>query len=103
MSKVTAPFERSIEIQTDASKNGLGAVMLQERHPIAFASRNLTKTVQKYAQIEIELLAKCFSVEMFHIYICGQKDITVATDHKPLLITLSFLVWEVSDRKNRGL
>ena len=31
-------------LQTDASKSGLGAVLLQEGHPEAYASRALTQT-----------------------------------------------------------
>lgn len=59
--------------------------MMQEIHQIAFASRSLTQTEQSYAQIEIELLAIYFSVEKFYIYIYGQRNVTVATDHKTLI------------------
>lgn len=32
-----------VRIQTDASKDGLGCVLIQEGHPVAFASRTMTK------------------------------------------------------------
>jgi hypothetical protein len=43
-------------LQCDASELGLGATLMQNDQPIAYASRALTKTEQNYAQIEKELL-----------------------------------------------
>ena len=67
----------------DASSKGLGAVLLQHEKPLAYASRALTPTQQRYAQIEKETLAIVYGVQKFHQYIYGRtKD--VETDHKPL-------------------
>lgn len=74
---------KPVIIQTDASKDGLGSVLIQEGHPIAFASRTLSKPEQKWAQIEKELLAIVFACERFHYLIYG-REITVESDHKPL-------------------
>lgn len=76
--------QKEITIQCDASKNGLGACLMQEGRPIAYASRSLTETEKRYAQIEKELLAIVFSCRKFHFYIYGRK-ITLHTDHKPLV------------------
>lgn len=70
-------------IQSDASSEGLGCVLLQEGHPISYASRSLTMTEKKYSQIEKELLAIVFACNKFHQYIYG-RQIIVHTDHKPL-------------------
>lgn len=70
-------------IQCDASSKGLGACLLQDSQPIAYASRSLTETEQNYAQIEKELLAIVFAAEHFHQFIYGQA-IIVESDHKPL-------------------
>ena len=43
-----------VTIYADALQNGLGCVCLQEGKPIAYASRSLTKTEKRYAQIEKE-------------------------------------------------
>ena len=67
----------------DASSKGLGAVILQEDNPIAYASKALTKTQQNYAKIEKETLAIAFGCSKFHKYIF-RREITVESDHKPL-------------------
>ena len=71
----------------DASKFGLGAVLLQKHGDtwalVAYASRSLSKSEQNYAQIEKEALAILFGCERFHVYLYG-KSFTVESDHKPL-------------------
>ena len=46
--------KKPLTVQCDASQRGLGAALLQEGKPIAYASRALTKTETNYAQIEKE-------------------------------------------------
>lgn len=70
-------------VQTDASKFGLGCVLMQEGRPVAFASRTLAPNEVKYAQIEKELLAIVFACERFHFYLYG-REFLVQSDHKPL-------------------
>ena len=67
---VTAPLllkyyerEQDLVIQCDASEGGLGAALLQDGGPLAYASRALTRAERNYAQIEKELLAIVFSTE----------------------------------------
>ena len=49
--------KKPVKISCDSSQHGLGAVCLQENKPVAYASRSLSDTEQRYAQIEKELLA----------------------------------------------
>ena len=70
-------------IQCDASKQGLGAVLLQEGHPVIYISRTLTETEQRYSNIERELLAVVFALERLNHYTAGFR-IKVETDHEPL-------------------
>ena len=56
---------------------------MQGGHPIAYASRALTETETRYAQMEKEMLAIVFAVEKFNDYTFGNKTI-VFSDHKPL-------------------
>ena len=77
-------LKQPVGLQVDACKSGLGAVLMQGSSPIAYASRSLTETECKYAQIEKELLAVVFGCEHFHQYIYA-KEVTVETDHRPLV------------------
>ena len=70
-------------IQTDASKTGISAVLLQEGQPIVYAFRALSKTEKRYSNIERELLGVVFGLERLHHYTFG-SSITVETDHQPL-------------------
>ena len=72
-----------LEIQCDASQSGIGAVLLQNGKPLSYASRAMTPTETRYAQIEKEMLSIIFAVKRFHQYTYGRK-VTVQTDHKPL-------------------
>lgn len=74
---------KPVILSVDASKDGLGAVLLQENQPVAYASKALNSTQQNYAQIEKETLAILFGCERFHQYLFGKKFF-VESDHKPL-------------------
>ena len=70
-------------MQVDASSHGLGAVLLQNGRPIAFASKSLRDCERRYANIEREMLAFVYGCERFHTYVYG-KRFTIQSDHKPL-------------------
>ena len=80
---------KSVKLTCDASQNGLGAAILQNDMPIAYASKAMTPTQTNYAQIEKELLAVLFACRKFDDYIYGKKSITVETDHQPLVTIFS--------------
>lgn len=77
--------DKQTVLQCDASETGLGACLIQEGHPVAYASRALTAAEKNYAQIEKELLAIVFGAEKYEHYVYGRKVI-VESDHKPLEI-----------------
>ena len=93
---VLAYFDKSKTsiIQSDASKKGLGAVILQDGRPVVYSSRSLTETEQRYSNIERELLSVVFALERFHHYVYGYT-VTVQTDHKPLVS-----IWKKSIASN---
>ena len=70
-------------IQVDASQVGLGAALLQNGKPMAFASKALAETECQYANIEGEMLAVIFGAERFQTYIYS-RSFTIESDHKPL-------------------
>ena len=65
-------------------------MVLQDRKPVAYASKVLTATQEAYAQIEKEALALVFGCERFHQYLYG-RDFVAETDHKPLEIMMKNL------------
>jgi len=64
---------------------GVGATLMQEGKPVAYASRSLTKSEQNYVPLELECLAIVFGTERFDQYIFGHHTVTIQTDHKPLV------------------
>ena len=74
---------KPLTLQVDASKHSLGATLLQEGKPIAFASKSLTNTEVNYAQIEKETYAILFGCKRYHQYVYG-RPVKVKSDHKPI-------------------
>ena len=52
-------------IQADASQHGLGACLLQQGKPIAYASHSLSMSEGNYAQIKKELLTIVFHTPIY--------------------------------------
>ena len=76
-------FDLTFEVETDASSHGLGAVLQQNRHPIAFIREKLGP---KWAQLSVydkELLAIVFAVQKWEQYLMGRPFI-IRTDQKSL-------------------
>ena len=86
-------------IEVDASKKGIGAVMLQpdkstkntsndaipnNLRPVSYASKTLSSAECNYSNIECELLGVVFSVLHFKHFMYGHQ-VHIITDHKPLV------------------
>ena len=89
-----ANFNKEFQLETDASSDGLGAVLLQQDdkghwHPVAFASRELKGGEPKYHSPKLEFLALKWAVtEQFWEYL-QYKEFTVRTDNNPLTYILT--------------
>eukprot|EP00731_Ephydatia_muelleri_P019885 Em0012g710a len=70
-------------LQADASAVGLGAVLEQDGHVIAYASRSLNKSEQQYSVIQKECLAVVYALKQFRHYLLG-RPFNITTDHAPL-------------------
>jgi hypothetical protein len=82
-------LQKPVVLQVDASEEGLGGALLQPNNdgklqPVAFTSNSLSKTEQRYSQIEKECLAICNAFGKFDHWLFGKSDIEVHTDHQPL-------------------
>jgi hypothetical protein len=65
---------------TDASKEGLGGVLMQDRRVIACISRKLRRHEENYATQDLELLPIVYALKVWRHYLVGRK-FELKTDH----------------------
>ena len=100
---VTLPYfnpKSATTLQTDASKKGLGTVILQDSRPVMFVSRALTGAKKNYKNLERECLVTIWGMEKFHCFLYG-KQFTLETDQKPLVSIYRKHMVEISPRIQR--
>ena len=74
--------EKDTEVVVDASKKALGAVLLQDGHPVAYESRKLSPAESRYDTGNRELLAVIHAVTTWRHYLEG-VSFKLLTDHEP--------------------
>lgn len=79
-------------VTCDASNTAICAVLSQlqggTERPVAFASRSLTPTEQKYSVVEREALSCIWACEQWHMYLYG-RHFTLQTDSQALTALLA--------------
>ena len=70
-------------VYNDASRKGLGCVLIQNDRVIAFASRQLKKHEENYPTHDLELAAVVFAMKIWRHYLYG-VPYRIFTDHKSL-------------------
>jgi hypothetical protein len=76
-------LQKGFDIYCDACGQGLGCVLMQDGHVIAYASRQLRKHELNYPTHDLELAAVVHALKIWRHYIMGTKC-QVYTDHKSL-------------------
>jgi hypothetical protein len=76
-------MEKPISIYCDASSQGLGCVLMQDGHVVAYASRQLRKDEEKFPAYDLELAAVVHALKIWRHYIIG-KRCEVYSYHKSL-------------------
>jgi hypothetical protein len=76
-------MEKTFSIYCDASGQGLGCVLMQDSHVVAYASRQLRKHEKKYLTHDLELAAVVHALKIWRHYIIG-KRCEVYSNHKSL-------------------
>ena len=87
-------------IYCDASKQGLGAVLMQHGKVIAYASRQLKDYETRYPTHDLELAAVVFALKIWRHYLYG-VHCDIYTDHKTLKYL--FTQKELNMRQGRWL
>ncbi|XP_043206001.1 uncharacterized protein K02A2.6-like [Amphibalanus amphitrite] len=82
-----------LKLVTDASSTGVGATLLHQmpdgtERPIMFASRTLTPTERRYAQVEKEATGVQYGLRRFHRFLFGRR-FTLTVDNRALSRILS--------------
>lgn len=75
-------------VEIDASGKGIGAVLMQEGHPLAYISKSLATKHQAMSVYDRELLALLFAVSKWSHHLLGRRFI-VKIDHKALKYLLN--------------
>lgn len=76
-------FEKQFVVETDACDFGIGAVLMQEQHPIAFLSKSLSQTHLALSIYEKEFLALLMAVDRWRPYL-QRGEFLIKTDHHSL-------------------
>jgi hypothetical protein len=77
------PDIHGFDVYCDASRQGLGCVLMQEGKVVAYASSQLRKHEQNYPTHDLELVATVHALKIWRHYMIGNKC-QIFTDHKSL-------------------
>jgi hypothetical protein len=76
-------MEKDFTVFMDASKKGLGVVLMQDGGVIDYASRKLKKHKELYATHDLDLVAVMLALKLWRHYLVG-RNIELEMDHQSL-------------------
>ncbi|XP_039778261.1 uncharacterized protein LOC120645545 [Panicum virgatum] len=77
-------FSKTFVLESDACDYGIGAMLMQDNHPIAYLSKPLCPKNQALSTYEKECMAILLAVEKWRPYL-QHKEFLIKTDHRSLL------------------
>ncbi|WVZ85115.1 hypothetical protein U9M48_032069 [Paspalum notatum var. saurae] len=93
-------LQKDFVVYCDASKHGLGYVLMQDNHVVSYASRQLRAHEENYPTHDLELAAVVHALKIWRHYLVGNKC-DIYTDHKSLKYI--FTQSELNMRQRRWL
>jgi hypothetical protein len=74
-------FDKPFYVKIDASNAGVGAVLMQDNHPLAYISKSLGPRMRELSTYEKEYVAILLVVEQWRSYL-QLGEFFIVTDHK---------------------
>ena len=90
-------FTKVFELQCDASKVGIGAVLSQEGRPVAFFSEKLSGSKLRYSTYDVEFYAVVRAISHWKEYLY-QREFVLYSNHE----ALKYLKWQKTLNRRHG-
>ncbi|KAD2805340.1 hypothetical protein E3N88_38717 [Mikania micrantha] len=91
-------FSQPFVVECDASSEGVGAILIQEGHPVAYFSKGFSTNNKLKSAYDRELLALVLAVQKWHHYLMG-RHFFIKTDHYTLKFLLEQRVTTVEQQR----
>jgi hypothetical protein len=81
--QILSDMSKTFDIYCDASRQGLGCVLMQEGQVVSYASRQLRKNEENYPTHNLELVVVVHTLKIWRHYLIGHRC-EIYSDHKSL-------------------